>query len=206
MSARLLDLLAWSLLLVIAMDCLKPGLWRRGGRFLAVMAMLPVLLWMPVGGLSALAVLQGVFSGLSVGSALLLGALALPRVFPALPAPFAKHESRRLSFILATPALFFYPAALGLGPVDPYAWGYRGAPALPLILGALALAAWLGGWRFSALALLLALSAWRLDLLASSNLWDYLFDPLLVLAALIASGISLLQKSRMVRFASFNGL
>ncbi|MDR2507643.1 MAG: hypothetical protein LBD67_06575, partial [Candidatus Accumulibacter sp.] len=65
---------------------------------------------------------------------------------------------------------------------------YSGAPALPLAVGALSLAAWLSGWRLSAFALLLALCAWRLDLLASSNLWDYLFDPLLVLAALIVSG------------------
>jgi hypothetical protein len=189
MIARLFDLLGWWLLLAIALDCLKPGLWRRGWASRAALAMLPVLLWMPIRGLSALAVLRGLFSGLSPGTVLALGGLALPRVFPARPAPFTKTESCCLPFILAAPALLFYPAALGLGPVDPYAWGYSGAPALPLAVGALSLAAWLSGWRLSAFALLLALCAWRLDLLASSNLWDYLFDPLLVFLALIVSGI-----------------
>ena len=185
MIARLLDLLGWWLLLVTALDCLKPGLWRR---VRSGVAMLPVLFWVPVRDMSALAILQGLFSGFSVSAALALCGVTLPRIFPAMPALFSKDESRWLPFILAAPALLFYPAALGLGPIDPYAWGYSGVRALPLAVGALALAAWLSGWRLSAFALLLALCAWRLHLLASSNLWDYLFDPLLVFVALIVSG------------------
>ena len=78
-------------------------------------------------------------------------------------------------------ALCFYPLALGWGPFDPYALGYQPAPLLAALL-VLGVALW---WRrqHSWLAII------GLDLLAYSsgifaNLWDALFDPLLVLLAL----------------------
>ena len=75
----------------------------------------------------------------------------------------------------------FYPAALGWGPFDPYAAGYQ--PWM-LLAAMVPLAAALIWRRLDAWLIILAI-----DLLAYStglfaNLWDALFDPLLVLLAL----------------------
>lgn len=79
-------------------------------------------------------------------------------------------------------AALFYPAALGWGPFDPYAIGYRPAPLLAVLLP---LGIWLG-WRRQ----FIWLSILAIDLLAYTagvftNLWDALFDPLLVVIVLL---------------------
>jgi hypothetical protein len=74
--------------------------------------------------------------------------------------------------------------ALGLSAFDPYALGFAGpARGLLLVLSLLALFAWWGGRILLLLAILLGIGAYRLGLLESSNLWDYLLDPWLAVAA-----------------------
>jgi len=72
-------------------------------------------------------------------------------------------------------ALLLYPAALGAGPIDPYALGWNdpGIAALAAVVGA-ALA--FVGNSFG-IVLLAAGAAWHLGLLESDNAWDYLVDP-----------------------------
>jgi hypothetical protein len=65
---------------------------------------------------------------------------------------------------------------------------------LPLTVGIAAWIAWLPGWRDNALALVLALAVWRLQGLESPNLWDALFDPLLMFGALSVLVWRLLRK------------
>lgn len=72
--------------------------------------------------------------------------------------------------------LVLYPAALGLGGIDPYVLGWTS----PLVmLGAAAVAAVLiaRGNRFG-YVLLVAGLLWQLDVLESENAWDYLVDPI----------------------------
>lgn len=76
----------------------------------------------------------------------------------------------------------FYPAALGWGAFDPYALGYQ--PGL-LLAALLPLAAVLW-WRRQALWLIILavdLAAYATG--AFANLWDVLFDPLLMLIGLV---------------------
>lgn len=86
----------------------------------------------------------------------------------------------RLAGGLLVAAAVYYPLALGLGDFDPYALGYQPAPLLAALLP-LGLALW---WRRrDAWLVILAV-----DLLAYAsgifvNLWDALFDPLLILIA-----------------------
>jgi hypothetical protein len=79
-------------------------------------------------------------------------------------------------------ALPFYATALGLGAFDPYALGYQPwAPLALLVPVGIALC-----WKRQdvwLLILTLDLAAYAGGLFA--NLWDALFDPLLVLLALI---------------------
>ncbi|MDR1934464.1 MAG: hypothetical protein LBS49_02570 [Candidatus Accumulibacter sp.] len=194
MTGVLLDLWGWMLLPCVLACGRGRSTWPRlpgrgkaaalAGIFLFLLPLLFLLLPLPFGAnLCVLAMLRGLFGGLSIATILLLQALVLQNGGG--KPIFAAREERWLPLPIAA-ALLFYPPALGMGPLDPYAWGYGEALPLPLplIAGALALAAWLAGWRVSALALVLALAAWRLRLHESANLWDYLLDPLLVLAAL----------------------
>ena len=89
--------------------------------------------------------------------------------------------TQRSALILFAFALPFYTMALGFGPFDPYAIGYQPLPLLAASLP-LALLLWwhrLDGWL---LILALALAGYASGLFA--NLWDALFDPLLMLVAL----------------------
>lgn len=99
-------------------------------------------------------------------------------------------------------ALIFYPAALGWSSFDPYALGYRPWPLLTVLIP---LAGWLY-WRGKnswLLILAIDLGAYAGGLFA--NLWDALFDPLLVLLAASIVGREIVRKlsvSRIRRSAS----
>lgn len=79
-------------------------------------------------------------------------------------------------------ALFFYPAALGWGPFDPYASGYQPWMLLAACIPVAAALSWrrLDRWL---LILTVDLAAYASGIFA--NLWDALLDPLLVLGALV---------------------
>ena len=72
--------------------------------------------------------------------------------------------------------------ALGLGGFDPYEWGW---PFSPLFIAVGALTAWLM-WRQNrfGVVLLIAALAFQLELLESSNYWDYLLDPIYSLVSI----------------------
>jgi hypothetical protein len=94
------------------------------------------------------------------------------------------REARTGWLVGLTSALALYPSASGLGRVDTYSWGWGSGPALVAVtLAAVALA--LAGSRVSWL-LFAAVVAWRLGLFESTNLWDYLVDPVFVVAGLVA--------------------
>ena len=84
---------------------------------------------------------------------------------------------------VAAAALALYPMALGLGLFDPYRLGY-GSPWLLGGLFAVALAAWLGRVEVLAVCIALATLAWSVGWYDSTNLWDYLLDPLVSFYAL----------------------
>lgn len=134
----------------------------------------------PIGGLTVAGYLRGALGDLSVVTILLLAGAVLRVLAPrALGEPDA---ARPLRLGIAATAVVFYPTALGLTGWDPYALGFR-PRGLLVVLGALALAALRsapGVTRLVALSVI----AFDLGLLESSNLWDYLLDPLLALYAI----------------------
>ena len=73
--------------------------------------------------------------------------------------------------------------ALGLGSFDPYRLGFEPSGLL-LALFFVAVLAWLRQFYVVLLAILMAVSSHTLALMESSNLWDYLFDPWLVVASI----------------------
>jgi hypothetical protein len=146
------------------------------------LAGLAAVMLLPLEGLPLAAYVRGMIGDLSITSLLLLGMVAARRCglmqVDATASPV-------VWVLLALAACVLYPLALGLTPVDPYRWGY-GEPAFLLALLVIAVAGNLVHQPLVASAIALAVLAWTGGWYESSNLWDYLIDPLLSIYALVA--------------------
>lgn len=91
-----------------------------------------------------------------------------------------------------TAGVILYPMALGLGIFDPYqaGWGFSW---LFVVLCGVTILLLIMKNRF-AVVLMAAILAYNLHLLESTNLWDYLVDPFMVLVSCIALSSGLLRK------------
>ena len=148
-----------------------------------VVAVCFALLWWPVGAaqLPLLAYIRGISSDLSM-TLVALACIFLSRRFFGVPA-IVIRENRALTGVVAGAALFLYPTALGWGDWDAYRLGW-GSWGLWGTLLALSLVFWVKGLRLLPVLVGLALFAWSAGLMESANLWDYLVDPWLAIAAL----------------------
>ncbi len=80
-------------------------------------------------------------------------------------------------------SLILYPAALGLGPIDPYCWGW-GNNLFLVVIAIFTFFLLVTKNRF-AILILLALAAFDFQLQETTNLWDYLIDPIYAVLALV---------------------
>lgn len=135
------------------------------------------LLTVPIRDIRLLGYARGIAGDLSITSILVLASAAVaPRLLD-------RKELRAIAAFVLLGALVLYPMALGIGPFDPYALGYPGQVRGALIgLALVSLGAWFRGRILLLLSLLLGLAAYRLELLESTNLWDYILDPWLTVA------------------------
>lgn len=155
--------------------------------FLALL--LTNLFFWPIGlslELPLAAYVRGVTGDLSVVLSLLLWSSVL---LPSRPVPLG------FRFALSIIAILFYPLALGFGMLDPYAWGY-GSLGLLLAIVLFALVCGLLGWTKGVWVIAVAIVAWAGHWHESTNLWDYVLDPLLCLWALISCIHVLYRKRR----------
>lgn len=128
---------------------------------------------------------RGLLNDLSISTLLLMG------YYFVVP-DNSQSQSRPLLAVIAITGLFFYPAALGLGPIDPYAWGFFNK-AHGLLMSLIFLTALVGLMvfalhkKYTLMLACLALSAlaYHLELLESRNLWDYLLDPVIFFYAFV---------------------
>ena len=123
---------------------------------------------------------RGVIGDLSIVTTLLLWSSILPA-----------NKTTPLAFkvSIALIALGFYPFALGLGMTDPYAWGYGSIAFLIAVLFFAAICG-LANWSKGVWIIAIAILAWSVHWHESTNLWDYVLDPILALwtiCALIAA-------------------
>lgn len=121
------------------------------------------------------AYVRGFTGELSITSMLLL--------WTAYFSPKKIHVPAAMKGWIAIVALAFYPLALGVSMLDPYAWGYGSITLLAAVI-ITALIAWLAGSNRIAIILALAILAWAAGWHESSNLWDYILDPFLGLWAI----------------------
>lgn len=148
---------------------------------------------LPLRGIPIAGYVRGIVSDLSVTSLLLLATAAVAMASG--PKLHDRRELRALAAFVLAGALFLYPMSLGLTSFDPYALGYpphvRGFLA---VLAPVALFAWLRGRLLLLLALVLALAAFRFEVLESRNLWDYLLDPWLAAGMLGWAGFTIFAR------------
>jgi hypothetical protein len=135
------------------------------------------------------AYVRGFTGELSITSMLLL--------WTAYFSPKEIHVPTVMKVWIALVAVALYPLALGVGMLDPYAWGY-GSIALLVAVIAIGLVALLMGSNRIAIILAIAILAWAAGWHESSNLWDYILDPFLGLWA-IASLILSAWRARAAR-------
>ena len=125
--------------------------------------------------------LRGLTGDLSITSLLMLLAAVYAQL---LGKTLIQSKERKLIFrSIALLGVGFYPLALGVGQVDPYAWGYASPYMLGVLLG-LSLWMFLRQYYAIAITLLAVVLAWNAGLLQSVNLWDYLLDPFIFFYAL----------------------
>ena len=157
-------------------------------RLLAVLLLGNLFFWPP--GMSMelplAAYVRGVTGELSVVTMLLLWSSVIP-----------SNQKTPLGFKvpLALIAIAFYPLALGLGMLDPYAWGY-GSIGLLIAVILFAIICGIAGWIKGVWIISFAMIAWAAHWHESANLWDYLLDPFLAIWALIAIPKAIYLKRR----------
>ena len=173
-SESVIGLFGVTLLLVRAGSALGTG--RRGIGFAALALALALV---PLGGLPLVGYVRGITGDLSVTTLVLL-TIGLCGGFLSSVEP---QERRALSMLVVLGALFLYPMALGWGSFDPYRLGFEPSGLLAALF-VVAVVAWLRQFYVLLVAILVAVSSHALALTESLNLWDYLFDPWLVMASI----------------------
>ena len=171
--------------LVLCAGCLRLLGGRRGADRWAgwIAAACFVLLWFPVrpAQLPVLAYIRGVSSDLSV-TLIVLACLFSGQQLFGFPA-VSRREKLALNGVVAAAAVILYPLALGWGDWDFYRTGW-GSFGMWAALLAVSLLSWTRGLRLLPLCIGLSLLWWSAGLMESENLWDYLMDPWLAMAAL----------------------
>lgn len=142
----------------------KRALWFAA----AVMALASI----PLGTLSLAGYLRGITGDLSVSTLVVLAVGFFGGV--------ESKERSALSLLVVGGAVFLYPMALGVSSFDPYRLGFAPSVVLLAALAVISVLAWLRQFHFVLACVLLSVSAHTLDIMESTNLWDYLFDPWLV--------------------------
>lgn len=148
----------------------------------------------PVGELSLALYLRTLIPEPSIVGLLGLAWATLVRMKLAVSLP--SRQRLTLLTLFGALGLFLYPAALGIGPFDPYRLGFSPRPMI-LIVGLLALVLLLLRNMLGALMLTLATLAFGLSALASNNYWDYLLDPFVAVYcwfALFGYGVGRLRR------------
>ena len=176
--------LASSTVVIVAVIAMLPGVARLQKNHFALLAcVIVILVLIPFGGLPLAAYVRGVTGDLSITSLLLLLSVILNRLTGW--QPFDAQSKVVLFFLVALTAIGLYPLALGIGYFDPYRLGYGNLWFMGVLL-LLALAACFRQIPVVALAIALAVFAWSIGWYESTNLWDYLLDPLLAIYAVSA--------------------
>jgi hypothetical protein len=183
-------LVAWAIVFAAVVAAALPRAFAGRPAVKWALALAAAAVVIPVDGMPLGRWLHGIDGGLSIPFL----AMLFDRSVEAWRArPLLDRPARAASgwFALGC-GLALYPAALGLGGIDPYVLGWTS----PLVMLAAAAVAAVLIWRGNRFGyvLLVAGVLWQLDVLESENAWDYLVDPIYFLLAPFALAL-LVRKS-----------
>lgn len=157
-----------------------------------------ILSYLSISGYSINFYLRGIFNDLSISSLILLSYYYISSLNTT---PVIKRHTQPVFYLAAFSGLFFYPAALGLGAIDPYSWGFinkidthYSTLIFIFCLAGLMYFSLIKQYSLLLLCLVLSIVAYQSGLLESKNIWDYLLDPLIFIYALIISISQLIKK------------
>ena len=178
------QVMLFAVLLTVTMDRFVTNTRLRIG---FVFVLLALGLFIPVYGLSITQWLRSVEGDLSVLSLVIFVNILAQRLFNFTLVEPASRNKLLLGVVLI--GLVFYPLALGVSAFDPYRLGY--SPVLmSVLLCLISVVAWYKSLPALAIILLLPLVAFNMHMLESTNLWDYLLDPILLIYAVVQSTLS----------------
>lgn len=184
----------WPVLLASAILLKLAGKRLRAWRWF-VPLVCAATLSMRLGDLSPSEYLRGLTGDLSITSVLLLGAVAW-ELFTGRQL-ISVRDRWGVFACIALAGLSLYPMTLGLGAFDPYELGYRPLALLAALL-ALAVCGYLRG-NLAAFLIPIVVLAWSAGAMESTNLWDYMVDPLVFLYAvgwLVAASIRWIRRDK----------
>lgn len=189
--------LASSAVAITAMAVRLPGIARlQKTHFMLLVCAIAIVVLIPFGGLPIAAYVRGWMGDLSITSLVLLARVILKPLFGWTTSDVKTTTALLILIVLA--AVGLYPMALGIGYFDPYRLGY-GNPWFICGLLLIALTACFRQFPVIAFTIALAVLAWGVGWYESTNLWDYLIDPLVAIYAictLVGQGMHVLLKLR----------
>ena len=176
--------LAGATLAIAASLLLVPPIRRLKRIYIGLlMSVTAILVAVPIGALPLAAYLRSGFGDLSITTNVLLAVAIFSHLSGRRPVD--GKQKLVMNVLIAATALVFYPLALGVGPFDPYRPGYGSLWFLSGLL-LLALGAWAVRFHLISICIALAVTAHAMAWHESTNLWDYLLDPLVSIYAFVA--------------------
>ena len=168
----LTNALAVSTILASCLPLSRLGLASRS----ALLVSFFLILLIPINQLMLIGYIRGFIGDLSITSYTLI----LARLFSIvnLRRPTPNNDKYRFSLIMTIVALCFYPTSLGLTHFSPYDAAYFSH----LIIGCVVILGcyfWFTGFYLVTICFSLAIVSHHYHLLESTNIWDYLIDPIL---------------------------
>jgi hypothetical protein len=181
-----------AVLLIAAFGIFVGAVFSRARAFRAIAAAILVgLSLLPFGSVNGLTFVYTVVGPMSlatiVGCPVYIGS-----TLELTPAP-PRYSVLLAASLVAILGLVLYPASIGLFPWDPYRLGYHGIW-LPAVLIVIAAVAAVTSSALVPLWIAVSAAAWQLSLFASSNLWDYVIDPMVWIASLVVLAVAAMRR------------
>jgi len=152
--------------------------WPAGYVIAAIIMVLPLKHWLVI------EFSRGLLGDLSFASILMLATYLL-----SIMKTERIYNTNSFNVLVILMAVVLYPTSLGYSHFDMYSVGFASAEYYSLLVAAIAcigIIAWYMGYAQIAVWLTLSVLAHGLNLFESNNLWNYLLDPLVVIACLIS--------------------
>ncbi|HLB34821.1 MAG: hypothetical protein A3F67_04325 [Verrucomicrobia bacterium RIFCSPHIGHO2_12_FULL_41_10] len=173
----------WLMLLWLFQKIAKNRRYYQKGIFsLILLALLAAgILALPIHGLSIARWVTSFSSSFSIPLVGLLGVGIIEQSFS--KRIFSSRNWTGAWFFGAAASLVLYPSALGLSRFDTYVWGWNFSPLMIGVALITVILLWQKN-RFGIL-LLFSLASFHLHVQESTNLWDYLIDPIYAVIAIL---------------------